>query len=214
MANGISVDKNLDVYTALPGDQLPLHDVDGIISTLLQNYSAILMDCDFNTPAEYFGVSQEIYVVQTMDILTIQPMTAFLRDLKAKDILKPEKIRVVINKEVRVRGLTPKTIIGGLAFYNDPAMSFMTELFDKENVKYCVIPFEEDVYARYLEGVMDCEVSINGYSKNFNMKLKELANMVYPLVGNKYKPMGDYSSGSYKFSSNMNNTLEQMRNKY
>ena len=214
MANGIPVDKNLDVYTALPGDQLPLHDVDGIISTLLQNYSAILMDCDFNTPAEYFGISQEIYVVQTMDILTIQPMTAFLRDLKAKDILKPEKIRVVINKEVKVRGLTPKTIIGGLAFYNDPAMSFMTELFNKENVKYCVIPFEEDVYARYLEGVMDCEVSINGYSKNFNMKLKELANMVYPLVGNKYKPMGDYSSGNYKFSSNMNNTLEQMRNKY
>lgn len=214
MANGISVDKNLDVYTALPGDQLPLHDVDGIISTLLQNYSAILMDCDFNTPAEYFGVAQEIYVVQTMDILTIQPMTAFLRDLKAKDILKPEKIRVVINKEVRVRGLTPKTIIGGLAFYNDPAMSFMTELFDKENVKHCVIPFEEDVYAKYLEGVMDCEVSINGYSKNFNMKIKELANMVYPLVGNKYKPMGDYSSGNYKFSSNMNNTLEQMRNKY
>ena len=90
----------------------------------------------------------------------------------------------------------------------------MTELFDKENVKHCVIPFEEDVYAKYLEGVMDCEVSINGYSKNFNMKIKELANMVYPLVGNKYKPMGDYSSGNYKFSSNMNNTLEQMRNKY
>ena len=119
MTNGISVDKNLDVYTALPGDKLPLEDVDGIISTLLQNYSVILMDCDFNTPADYFGVAQEIYVVQTMDILTIQPMTAFLRDLKAKDILKPEKIRIVLNKEIKVRGLTPKVIIGGLAFYND-----------------------------------------------------------------------------------------------
>ena len=171
------------------------------------------MDCDFNTPAEYFGVAQEIYVVQTMDILTIQPMTAFLRDLKAKDILKPEKIRIVINKEMRVRGLTAKTIIGGLAFYNDPAMSFMTELFNKDTVKYGVIPFEEDVCSKYLEGVMDCEITINGYSKNFNMKLKELANMVYPLVGNKYKPVGDYSS-NYKFSSEMNNTLEQMRNKY
>jgi len=38
--------------------------------------------------------------------------------------------------------------------------------------------------------------------------------MVYPLLGNKYKPMGDYSKNSYKFSSDMNNTLEQMRNKY
>ena len=114
---------------------------------------------------------------------------------------------------MRVRGLTAKTLIGGLAFYNDPAMSFMTELFNKDIVKYCVIPFEEDVCARYLEGVMDCEITINGYSKNFNMKLKELANMVYPLVGNKYKPVGDYSS-NYKFSSEMNNTLEQIRNKY
>lgn len=213
ICEGINVDKYLDVFTALPGDKLPLEDVDNIIGTLAQNYSVVLIDTDFNTPVEYFGVAQEIYIVQTMDILTIQPITAFMRDLKAKDILKPEKIRIIINKEIRVRGLTPKVIIGGLAFYNDPAMSFMTELFDKDNVKYCTIPFEEDVCSRYLEGVMDCEISINGYSKNFNMKLKELANMVYPLLNNKYKPMGDYA-GNNKFSTDMNHTLEQMRNKY
>lgn len=213
ITNGIVVDKNLDVFTALPGDNLPLEDVNGIITPLLQNYSVVLMDCDFNTNSEYFGVAQEIYIVQTMDILTIQPMTAFLRDLKAKDILNPEKIRIIINKEVRVRGLTAKAIIGGLAYYNDPAMSFMTELFNKDTVKYCTIPFEEDIYSRYLEGVMECEITINGYSKNFNMKLKELANMVYPLLNNKYKPIGDYSSKN-KFSPNMNSTLEQMKNKY
>ena len=213
ITSGIVVDKYLDVYTALPGDRLPLEDVNGIMSTLAQNYSVVLIDCDFNTPSEYFDVAQEIYIVQTMDILTIQPMTAFLRDLKAKDILKPEKIRIVINKELRVRGLTPKAIIGGLAFYNDPAMSFMTELFNKDTVKYCTIPFEEDIYAKYLEGVMDCEITISGYSKNFNIKLKELANMVYPLLGNKYRPVGEYSS-NYKFSEGMNNTLEQMKKKY
>lgn len=213
IANGISADRYLDVYTALPGDTLPLEDVEGIISTLVQNYSIVLMDCDFNTPAEYFDASQEIYIVQTMDILTIQPMTAFLRELKAKEVLKQEKIRVLINKEIKVRGLTPKAIVGGLAFYNDPAMSFMTELFNKDSVKFYTIPFDEDACSRYLEGVMDCEISINGYSKNFNAKLKELANIVYPLLGNKYKPMGDYSSNN-RFSTNMNNTLEQMKNKY
>ena len=213
ITNGINVDKYLDVYTALPGDRLQLEEVDGIISTLTQNYSVVLMDCDFNSPVEYFGVAQELYVVQTMDILTIQPMTAFLRDLKAKDILRPEKIKIIINKEMKVRGLTPKAIIGGLAFYNDPAMSFMTELFNKDSVKYCSVPFDEDACSRYLEGVMDCEISINGYSKFFNAKLKEVANMVYPLIGNKYKPMGDYSSNN-KFSPNMNNTLEQMKNRY
>ena len=213
ITSGISVDRYLDIYTALPGDNLPLNDVDGIMSTLIQNYSVVLIDSDFNTPAEYFGISQEIYIVQTMDILTIQPMTAFLRDLKAKDVLKPEKIRVVINKELRVKGLTPKILIGGLSFYNDPAMAFMTKLFEKDTVKYCTIPFEEETCSKYLEGVMDCEITISGYSKMFNIKLKELANMVYPLLENKYRPIGDYSSNN-KFSANMNNTLEQMKNKY
>ena len=210
IASGISVDRNLDVYTALPGDTVPLEDVDNILSTLVQNYSLVLMDCDFTTPVEYFGATQEIYIVQSLDILTIQPMTAFLRELKAKDMLKEEKIRVIINKEVRIKGLTPNAIIGGLAFYNDPAMSFMTELFNKERVKYLTIPFDEATYTRYLENVMECEVSTSGYSREFNSKIKELANMVYPLIGNKYKPPTSYSYNN-TFSSNMNNTLEQMK---
>ena len=212
IASGIAVEKNLDVYTALPGDNVPLEDVDNILSTLVQNYSLVLMDCDFTTPAEYFGATQEIYIVQSLDILTIQPMTAFLRELKAKEVLKEDKIRVVINKEVRIKGLTPNAIIGGLAFYNDPAMSFMTELFNKERVNYITIPFDEATYTRYLENVMECEISTSGYSREFNTKIKELANMVYPLIGNKYRPQTNYSYNS-TFSKNMNNTLEQMKRK-
>lgn len=212
IASGIAVEKNLDVYTALPGDNVPLEDVDNILSTLVQNYSLVLMDCDFTTPAEYFGATQEIYIVQSLDILTIQPMTAFLRELKAKEVLREEKIRVVINKEVRIKGLTPNAIIGGLAFYNDPAMSFMTELFNKETVKYITIPFDEATYTRYLENVMECEISTSGYSREFNSKIKELANMVYPLIGNKYKPQNSYSYNN-TFSNNMNDTLERMKRK-
>lgn len=213
IASGISVDKNLDIYTALPGDKVPLEDVDNILATLVQNYSMILMDCDFTTSAEYFGAAQEIYVVQSLDILTIQPMTAFLRELKAKDVLREEKIRIVINKAVRIKGLTPNAIIGGLAFYNDPSMSFMTELFNKDKVKYITIPFDEATYTKYLENVMECEISTSGYSREFNTKIKELANMVYPLIGNKYKQVSNYSYNN-TFSSNMNNTLEQMKRNY
>ena len=211
--NGIAVDKYLDVYTSLPGDKFSIDEAKEILSTLAQNYSVVLMDCDFNTPDEYFRIAKEIYIVQTMDIFTIQPMTAFLRDLKAKDILDQEKIKVIINKEMKVKGLTSKVIIGGLSNYNDPAMAFMTELFDKDNIKYCTIPFDMEVCSKYLEGVMNCEVTINGYSKTFNTKLKELANMVYPLVGNKNKMKPNYPSNS-GFSENMNNTLEQMKNRY
>ena len=89
-------------------------------------------------------------------MLTIQPLTAFLRELKSKDILNQSKLRVILNKAVKVRGVNDKTIIGGMAYYNDPAMSFMTELFDKNTIRYITVPFNEEVYTRYLENVINC----------------------------------------------------------
>ena len=215
-AEGIKVNKNLSVYTALPNDGKDYSDAEPILSTLVQNHSLILIDCDFDTDPSYFASCQEIYLVQSMDILTIQPLTAFLRDLKAKGVLESEKVRVVINKELKVRSLTTKAIIGGMSFYNDPSMSFMTELFNKDMVKACSIPFEDAVYAKYLDAMVNCNVSLNGYSKQFINKLRNLGDMVYPLVS---KPSGkggvaqvDYSKNA--FSSNMSNTLTQMKKKF
>ncbi len=188
---GIKVNKNLTVYTSLPTEE-EKENYEEILKTLVKNYSLVLIDCDFDTNVHYFENSQEIYLVQSMDILTIQPLTAFLRDLKAKKVLTPEKIRVVINKQSRIYSLNPKVIIGGMAFYNDPSMSFMTELFDKDNVRYSVIPLDAQVYAKYLEGLVNCKISLNGYSKTFITSLKELGNMVYPLLNNKYRPVANY----------------------
>ena len=166
-ANGINVNQNLTVYTALPTENQEINNSGSILETLVKNYSLILIDCDFDTPLDYFKQSQEIYVVQSLDILTIQPLTAFLRKLKAKDILEQDKIRIILNKYIKVRGISEKTIIGGMAFYNDPAMSFMTELFDRNLVRYMKIPFEEYIYIRYLEGIINCNITIKGYSKTF-----------------------------------------------
>lgn len=212
MPEGIKVNKSLTVYTSLPREE-EKNNYEAILSTLVKNYSLVLIDCDFNTPLEYFENAQEIYLVQSMDILTIQPLTAFLRDLKAKNISLQEKIRIVINKETRIRSLNPKVVIGGMAFYNDPAMSFMTELFNKDNVKYCTIPFDMQVYSKYLEGLVNCKISLNGYPKVFMNNLKELGNMVYPLLSNKYRPVETYERRD-TFSNSMNNTLEQMKKKF
>ena len=62
-----------------------------------------MLDCDFDTEYEYFNVVQEIYLVQSLDVLTIQPLTAFLRELKAKDVLDPNKIRIVIRIFFNIR---------------------------------------------------------------------------------------------------------------
>lgn len=212
IAQGIKVNNNLTVYTSLPAENEEVNP-ENILATLVKNYSLVLIDTDFDTPISYFANSQEIYLVQSMDILTIQPLTAFLRDLKSKNILLPEKLRVVINKETRIRGLNPKVIIGGMAFYNAPAMTFMTELFNKDSIKYTTIPFDEQTYSRYLEALVNCKISLNGYDKNFMQALKALANMVYPLLGNKYRPVDNYNSRD-AFSSQTNNVLEQMKRKF
>ena len=214
-AKGIQVHKNLTVYTTLPGENDDIEDYNHILETLIQNYSLVILDCDFETNYNYFREVQELYLVQSLDVLTIQPLTAFLRNLKAKGALEPEKIRVVLNKVLKLRSISEKTIIGGMAFYNDPAMSFMTELFNKDTVLHCSIPFEEQAYAKYLEGLINCKISLNGYSKNFMAILNNLGDMVYPLINNKgnTKNYNNYNPQN-NFSSNMNDTLNKMKNSY
>ncbi len=215
-AKGIQVHKNLTVYTSLPDDSTGINNCDKVLETLLQNHSLILIDTDFNTPTRYFEQSQEIYLVQSLDILTIQPLTAFLNELKSRGILDEHKLRVILNKNVKIRGITDKTIIGGMAYYNDPAMSFMKKLFDKTLIKYISIPFEEETYVRYLEGIIECDISLKGYSKFFMQRLRELGNMVYTLSSNNtYRPpsVKEYRDGN-TFSANINNTLNQMKKRF
>ena len=216
IAEGIQIDRNLNVYTALPHDGKDYSNAEAILSTLVQNESLVLIDCDLQTDLGYFANAQEIYLVQSMDILTIQPLTAFLRDLKAKGLLDQEKLRIVINKDIKVKGVTSKDIIGGMSMYNDPAMSYMTDLFNKDKVKACSIPFDETVYTKYLEEVINCVISINRYNKNFMNSLKMLGNMVYPLLSKQTYTSRNSAEANYgnNFSSEMNNTLNQMKNKY
>ena len=225
VADGIQVNKNLTVYTTLPGENQSIEDYGNILNTLSKNYSLVLLDCDFDTNFNYFAESHEIYLVQTYDILTIQPLTAFLNELKYKNILNQNKLRIVINKTLKLRKLTDKMIIGGISCYNDPASTYINTLFDKDNVKYTTIPFEDQTYGRYLERLVDCEISLNGYSKMFLEALQKLGDMVYPLIANgktKNKPTKNYNDYSkkntkttnYSFNSNMNATLNKMRNNF
>ena len=215
IARGIEVHKNLTVYTSLPDENKAIEHTDKILETLLGKHSLILIDTDFKTPSRYFEQAQEIYLIQSLDVLTIQPLTAFLRELKSKNILEDRKLRVVLNKTVKIRGINDKTIIGGMAFYNDPAMSFMTELFDRTLIKYMSIPFEEETYIKYLENVIECNVSLKGYSKGLLQSLKELGNMVYPIGGTSYRPptANGYNTQN-TFSPGMTQTFNQMKNNY
>lgn len=214
--NGIEVNKNLTVFTTLPDRNVDFNDYKNILSTLTKNYSLVIMDCDYETNYAYFEFAQEIYLVQSFDILTIQPLTAFLRNLKSRNILDSSKLRIVLNKVLRVRSITEKIIIGGMSSYNDPSMSYMTELFDRDNIKYCTIPFDQETYSRYLDGLVNCEISTNGYPKNIIASLEKLGNMMYPLLNNDRpaNKFNAYNPNTSNFSSNMNATLNKMKNRY
>ena len=220
IAEGIKVNSFLDVYTSLPGENADEGYEEEVLQTLIKNYSLVLLDCDFKTNNKYISEAQEIYLVQSMDVLTIQPLTAYLRDLKSKGILEQNKLKVIINKYVRInRNITEKAIIGGMAFYNDPAMSYMTELFNRETIPYTTVPFDNQVYVKYLEALVNCEISINGYPKDFINNLRKLSGMVYPLLGSNStnSKMNNPKYNSYVakgFSNDMNSTLDKMRNNY
>ena len=215
-AEGIQVNKNLTVYTALPDDEDGIENAGLILETLLKKHSLILIDCDFETPITYFEKTQEIYLVQSYDILTIQPLTAFLRELKSKNVLDEGKLRIILNKALRLRGISDKTIIGGMAYYNDPAMSFMTELFDKNTIKYIVMPFNEEAYTRYLGNVINCEISTKGFPKDIAQVFTELSNVIYPVASGKntYTPPALNNNTNNGFSASINSTLDEMRKKF
>ena len=210
VAKGIQANRNLTVYTALPNDNDNIENAGEILQTLIKNYSVVLIDCDYSTPISYFSYAQEIYLVQSMDVLTIQPLTAFLNVLKSRNVLDEKKLRIVLNKTEKLRKISDKVIIGGMSSYNDPAMTYMVELFDKNLIKYISIPFDEQVYVKYLEGLIDCEISLRGYPKNIVQILTELANMLYKNKSGKstYRPPTANSNG---FTPSINSTLEQMR---
>ena len=235
IAEGVQVNRNLTVFTSLPGEDSELENFDTILQTLDNNYSAVLMDCDFETNINYFTNATEIYLIQSMDALTIQPLTLFLSDLKLKNALDESKLRVVINKEMKLKILTDKMILGGMAKYNEPSMTLQRDLFNPNTIKYVTIPFEEQTYARYLEAIALCQISLNGYSQRFLSSLEELANMVYPLVQggassnysgySKYSPDYEKAKRGFfggknkkqtqtQFSAGVNGTLDKMRSNY
>lgn len=221
-ANGIKVNNKLTVYASIPGENSDeIKNSHPIMETLVKNHSLILIDCDFDTPVEYFANSQEIYLIQSMDVLTIQPLTEFLRELQIKGILDERKLRIVLNKMLKLRRVNGNSIIGGMSKYNNADLSLMKELFNTKTVKVAAtIPFDEDVYIKYLENMIDCEINLNGYPKEMKAKLSGLAEVVYPLLPNndtskKNKKKGyNYNQYSSSFSADMNDTLNNMRKKY
>ncbi len=187
ISDGIKVNKNLTVYTSLPNSDSELENKESAIKTLLNEFSLILLDCDLETDLEYFEIAQEIYLVQTLDVLTIQPLTSFMKKLKMNNKLNEEKLRVLINKDIKVNKLNEKILISAMSVYNSPDTTYQLDLFNRDKIGYLTIPFEERNYSKYLDELVECKLTIRGYSKSLINSFNKLAKIVYPMNNKKRK---------------------------
>ena len=171
--------KNLKIYTSVPGPSMPgknLYRNKAVIDTVTDSNALVIVDADFSTPLEYFEKAQDIYIIQDMDIIKMQETTMFIRELKNRSI-DMKKIKILINKYVKSL-LTPKKIIQGLSYYNDPQMSFIDELLDSK-VQYYIVPFNIDNYAKYIDGVYKNSINYSKFSDDFKQAISEISNDVY-----------------------------------
>ena len=181
LAKGLDVSRYLTVYTNIPdgGLENKTEDIEVIVSTLTHNYDIILVDSDFETNEKFFAYASEIYVVQSMDALTIQPITKFLSELKDKGLLQEEKLRIIINKYMNMKRLPAEIVIEGLTRYNEPTMTLQKELFNSKNVPAILIPFDMQAYTRYMDVIATCQMTLNGYPTVFLNSLDKLASIIY-----------------------------------
>lgn len=169
----------ISVYTAVPG-HTPKENIDfvKIVETAKNKNSVVLIDCDFETPLEFFKICQNMYIVQDMDILNLQPLTSFLRELKYRGI-NLEKGKVIINKHIKC-ALPAKRIIEAISYYSNPEMTIYDELFTK-SINYYIIPFDPNNFKKYIEGLYQCKVSYSDFTDDFKEALEHLVSSVYPI---------------------------------
>ena len=173
----IPASRNLKIYTSVSSsDSRKAYKNRIIIDTVRDANNLVIVDADFSTPFEYFEKANEIYIVQDLDIMKIQETTLFLRELKNKSI-DMNKVRIVINKYVKTM-LTPKKLIEGLSYYNDPQMSFIDELLSNK-VPYFIIPFEVENYVKYIEGMLRNELDYRKYTPSFLEAINALSTSVF-----------------------------------
>ncbi|MNV57152.1 hypothetical protein D3C71_1494680 [compost metagenome] len=163
----------------MPGEDRKIYNASRTIETIMQNNNVVLIDTDFSTPADYFRLCQEIYIVQDMDILNVQQTTMFLRELKTRGV-PMSKIRVIINKHVKC-SLTARHILDGIATYTSYDLKMYDELLNSSSIPYYILPFDVENYKKYIEMVYKYSNQFSNFTVDFRNSLSKLINAIYPI---------------------------------
>lgn len=171
----------LSIYTSMPGEDRKMYNAPVVLDTIKQNNSILLIDADFSTPVDYFKLCQEIYLVQDMNVLNINQITMFLRELKSRGVAM-NKVKIIINKHVKC-ALTAKALIDGIATYTSYDLKMFDELFNSSTIPYYILPFDVENYKKYIEMVYKYSNKFATFSEGFQENLKKIINTIYPTEG-------------------------------
>lgn len=171
----------LSIYTAVPGEDRKSYNPNLLVETISKNNNVVLIDADFSTPLDYFRLANDIYIVQDMNILNVNQITMFLRELKQRGI-GMEKVKIVINKYVDC-SLSSKDIIDGIATYTSYDLKMFDELFNPKRIQYFVLPFNVENYKKYIDMVYKYSNKFASFSKDFQENLNAVINSIYPTKG-------------------------------
>lgn len=169
----------LSIYTGVPGEDRKQYNPANIVETATNNNSVVLIDCDFSTPVDYYRLAQEIYVIQDMDVLNVNLITIFLRELKSRGI-PLNKVRVIINKHVKC-ALTAKDILDGIATYTSPDLKMYDDLFPASEMTYHILPFDQENYTKYVEMMYKYSNTFSTFTREFKESLDQIVNTIYPI---------------------------------
>lgn len=188
----------LSIYTAVPGEDRKSYNPNLLVETISKNNNVVLIDADFSTPLDYFRLANDIYIVQDMNILNVNQITMFLRELKQRGI-GMEKVKIVINKYVDC-SLSSKDIIDGIATYTSYDLKMFDELFNPKRIQYFVLPFNVENYKKYIDMVYKYSNKFASFSKDFQENLNAVINSIYPTKGDVSVQEEHYTEESNKKS--------------
>ena len=203
----------LTVFTTLPNDNIASYNINNMLNTLRGKYDVVLIDADFASPIECFENSEEIYAVQDTDILNIQDLTLFIRELKTRS-MDLNKIKFIINKFIK-SDLTEKIILGGISNYNDPEMKFMDNLFDVSKIKYDTIPFSIDTFKVSIDQIVNCKIDLRQYNAKLISCIKKIENKINTVNQKKTTPKKKENSNLENFDTEkkLSNKTEELISK-
>lgn len=195
----------LSVYTGVPGEDRKHYNATNVVQTAMQNNSVVLIDCDFSTPVDYYRLAQEIYVVQDMDVLNVNQITMFLKEIKSRGI-PMNKVKIIINKHVKC-ALASKDLIDGIATYSSLDMNMIDPepLFDTSTLQYFILPFDQENYVKYIEMLFKSSNAFSSFTREFKIALERITNSIYPIgtsepQGEKYEKPKHRGFGMFKKS--------------